>query len=125
VMSSSSVVFLPLTKVPCALKPMVAPAAGMVVGIAVGFGVAVGVTLGVTDGVGVGDGGAPSATIIDSSAKPGLGDGTAPEPPLLVQLSSIAPNTNSATGETISHLSHHEIDIEGQLSTQRCAVSSY
>jgi hypothetical protein len=83
-----------------------------VVGIAIGTGVAVGVTLAAGLGVGVGDGGGPLATVIDSRAKPGDGDGTAPEPPLLVQLSSNAPKTNNTTGETTSHLSHHEIGIE-------------
>ncbi|HYL59609.1 MAG TPA: hypothetical protein VEU51_12110 [Candidatus Acidoferrales bacterium] len=100
------------------MKFTIAPPAATVVGIADGTGVAVGVILTVgLAGVGVGDGGGPLATVIDVRAKPGEGDGDAPDPPLLVQLSVSAASTNNTTGETTSHLSHHEIDIEASAIT--------
>ena len=86
--------------------------------VAAGRGVNVGVGvffLGVVEAVGVGicGGGDPSDIVRDLSLKPGLGVAVAlvePLPP--VQLRKIAPETNNTTGETTSHLSHRDINIE-------------
>src|SRR6266851_3976636 len=75
VMSMMRVMFLFLMKVPCALKltaPPVGTEPGTVVLVAAGRGVIVGVgPFGVLVGEGVIDAGGPSATLIESSTKPG------------------------------------------------------
>ncbi len=118
VVKSTNSVFFPLCFVNV---PIASNWTGLVVTdvlVAAGRGVNVGVGvifLGVLEGVmvPVGDGGGPSDMVRDSSLKPGLGVAVAvvePLPPL--QLRKIAPKTNNTTGETTSHLSHRDINIE-------------
>jgi len=111
----------PLVNVPITLNATVPPVGtalgpelDKVVLVDAGRGVRVADFVGVGDfllvevGVNVGEGGAPSAIVMASSAKPGPAVGVgAPLPPPL-QLSRIAPKTNNTTGPTTSHLSHRE-----------------
>jgi hypothetical protein len=88
-----------------ATQVVVAAGRGVTVGVTVGLGVLLAVEVGKNVGVGAG----PSAIVMESRAKPGLGVGVAevPLPPPQL-LSTIAPNNNKPTGATTSHLSHRE-----------------
>ena len=92
---------------------LVEAARGVTVGVGVFF-------LGVELGVAVGEVGGPSAIVIWISENPAAGGGAVTvellPPP---QLSRIAPNTNSTTGETTSHLSHHDIKSRAMTSPMR------
>ena len=85
--------------------------------VAAGRGVKVGVGVfffGVVEGVVlfVGDGGGPFEIFRAWSLKPGPVVVVEVEELPPVQLRKIAPKTNNTTGETTSHLSHRDINIE-------------
>jgi hypothetical protein len=88
------------------LDKVVLVAAGR--GVNVGVTVGLGVLLEVEVAENVGEGGAPSAIVMDSSEKPGPEVAVDVPPPPPLQLSIIAPKTNNTTGATTSHLSHRE-----------------
>jgi len=109
----------PFVSVPITLNAIgVGVALGAVVGTQVVVDAARGVNVGVALGLGVllevevaenvGEGGAPSPIVMDSSEKPGPGVAVDVPPPPPLQLSIIAPKTNNITGATTSHLSHRE-----------------
>ena len=109
-----------LTNVPITLNATVPPVGtafgpelDKVVLVAAGRGVTVGVTVGlgvlleVEVAENVGEGGAPSAIVMEASEKPGLGFAV-DDPPPPPQLSITAPKTNNKTGATTRNLSHRE-----------------
>jgi hypothetical protein len=88
---------------------------GVDVFVGVGRGVffaGVCVAVGVAVRVAVGDGGGPSEIVRAWSLKPGPEVVVEVEELPPVQLRKIAPKTNNTTGETTSHLSHRDINIE-------------
>jgi hypothetical protein len=90
------------------LNTVVLVAAGRGVNVGVGVFPRIGVFVadGFGEGVNVAVGAGPFAIVMETSEKPGLGVGVALPPPPLLQLITIAPKTNNATGATASHLSH-------------------